>query len=479
MANLRLAESTRSFRAAFAAWRDAAEAAPRLLASAVRRGLLPAGITTLATARREGLSDLHWKVLGDALVRFFRGSGPFLTKLGQLLATRNDLLPPTVCSRLESLYTEQPAMARSHLKRLLKKAYPEKSPFREFERNPIAVGSMGQVHRARLKNGKRVVVKILRPGVERSIRRDVNAAKAFVEIFFGSLARKKKSSQFAIRKALEDLGRAFESEANLEREADALEEFRERFRRNPRIYVPICYRKWSSREILVLEELSGTPLSAIRERAHSDPEAARKVADLALKEILTQIFREGRFHADPHGGNLLVLDDGRLGLIDLGLTGELRDEGRRNITRAVRAFMARDPDASIRALLDFGVTPPEFDLEAFKRDVRNVVGQSGRSVITQVTGQERSSEENPKRLEQLVNELLAVGHRHQVYFPPSTTLLIKTLVTIEGVTRSIDPEINVARIALPIILRSLAPRWMRWRHWRRRGPRSAPTNSSR
>jgi ubiquinone biosynthesis protein len=417
-------------------------------------------------------------VLGDALVRFFRGSGPFLTKLGQLLATRTDLLPPTVCSRLEALYTEQPPMSRSQLKGVLNSCYPKKSPFREFETRPIAVGSIGQVHRARLRNGKRVVVKVLRPGVEKSIRRDVNAAKAFVEIFFRSLARGSKLTQLLIRKALEDLGRAFESEANREHEADALEEFRERFRRNPRICVPVCYRRWSSKEILVLEELSGEALSAIRKRAQSDPEAARKVADLALREILTQVFREGRFHADPHGGNLLVLHDGRLGLIDLGLTGELRDVDRRNITRAVRAFMARDADASIRALLEFGVPPPDFDLETFKRDVHRVLDQTGRKMIAQVTGQEQTSEQSSNRLEQLVNELLAVGHRHHIYFPPSTTLLIKTLVTIEGVTRSLDPEINVARIALPIILRSLAPGWLRWRHWRGARPTSSPGDSS-
>ena len=179
-------ETLGTIRAALRRWQDAAETVPRLVHSAVRRGILPVGIATVSTFRREGLSELHWKVLGDALVRFFQGSGPFLTLVGQILATLNDLLPETVCFRLETLYTDHPPMPRRKLKRLLKKAYAKGTPFKEFRTRPIAVGSIGQVHRARLKDGKQVVVKVLRPGVERAIRRDINAAHVFLNIFFGS-----------------------------------------------------------------------------------------------------------------------------------------------------------------------------------------------------------------------------------------------------------------------------------------------------
>ena len=447
-------------------WQDAATAAPRLAASALGRGILPAGLSAAATLRKEGRSELHWKVLGDALVRFLRHSGPLFTKLGQLLATRSDLLPETVCARLEALYAGQPPMPDAALQRILKKAYPRRRPFRKLDPHPIGVGSIGQVHRGRLRNGKRVIVKIVRPGVARAVRRDINAARVLTELFFRVFARGDRSTRALIAKTLEGLGRELEAEVDLENEAAALEEFGRRFARNPRVCVPVCYRKWSSREILVLEELTGEPLAAIRRRGSAEPERAKAAADLALREILSQIFEEGRFHADPHGGNLLILDDGRLGLIDLGLTGELSVQDRRRITRAARAFLARDSDASIRALLEFGSVPDHFDLEAFKAEIRALFRAHTGDLSSRATGR-AARDAGVFGLEEFVNALFRVTHRHEIHVPHATTLLIKTLVTIEGVARSLDPDINMMVAALPIILRSLTPKWLRWRPWRR------------
>ena len=437
---------------------------PRLAVTAARRGVLPAGLSTLATLRREGLSELHWKVLGDGLVRFLSDSGPLLTKLGQILATRGDILPPVVCQRLEALYSGQRPMARAQLRRALARAHPAGDPFERFESEPLAVGSIGQVHRARLKDGKRVVVKIVRPGIDAALRRDLNTAGVLMDLFFASVGRGRQNAKDSARRMLEDLAQGLEKETDLESEADAYEEFGERYAHHPKVRVPICYREWSSGDLLVLEELSGEPLSAIRARARSDPEAARRAADLALREILRQVFCDGRFHADPHGGNLLLLEDGRLGLIDLGLTGELRPGDRKLIARAVKALLARDRDALLRTLLDFGTTPADFEIAAFRADIEGVLGAHQNRVAPRAAGD--GGDPSPG-LEGLVDDLFGVTGRHGVHLPTSTTLLIKTLVTIEGVARSLDPEINVAGKALPILIQSLAPRWTRWRPWRR------------
>ena len=449
-------------------WIDFAEAAPRVGLAAVRRGLLPAGFSTLSVLRREGPRELHWKVMGDALVRFLQGCGPLFTKLGQVLATRDDLLPAALCRRLEALYSAQPPMRRSRVRRSLRRAYPRESPFSEFDLDPIAVGSVGQVHRARLEDGTAVVVKLLRPGIKRAVRRDVNAARVLLSVLFRSVLRTRESTRVYVEQALEDLGRAFETELNLLNEANALEEFRRRFKRNPRVYVPICFPEWSSREILVLEELSGKPLVDLRGHNRSTSKKARKAAELALREILTQIFDEGRFHADPHGGNLLLLDDGRLGLIDLGLTGELSESDRRSISRAVKAILARDANAAYRALLAFGSPPPDLDFEALKKDLGQVFQQHRSKAASRLTGETGTHKADSYRLEELVHDLFKVAHRHRIYLPPSTTLLIKALVTIEGVARSLDPKINIVVTALPILLKSMSPSWLRWSYWTRR-----------
>jgi len=444
---------------------DTAAAAPNLALNTVRYGVLPAGANLVGTAFREGVSQLHWKTLGDALVRVAQNSGPVLTKMGQVLATRSDVLPETVCERLQVLYTRQPPMTGAQLTRLLGSEFPEGMPFRSFDLQPVGVGSIGQVHRAQLLNGQAVVVKLLRPGVERRMNRDLNALEFLTDLALRIPGRARRSARSAAARALRDLGTALRTEVDLRREADAIEEFGRRFATNSRIRIPVVYRQWSSRQVLVMEELQGEPLSAIRARAKSDPEVARKVASLTIKEILTQVFDEGRFHADPHAGNLLLLPDGRLGLIDLGLVGETEPQDRKRIATAVRAFMSGDPDLLSRALLDFGTLPDGFDFQAFRNDVLAVVRDNKSAVLGRVTGTANGSATAPdaNHLETFVNDLFRVAYAHEIRVPRSTTLLIKTVVTVEGVARSLDPNINIVATALPIVLRSLTPRWLRWK----------------
>jgi ubiquinone biosynthesis protein len=444
---------------------DAVTALPRLTFAAVRHGVLPAPASAASVLLSEGPWGLPWKVIGDGLVRFAQRSGPLATKLGQVLATRGDILPEAVCVRLEALYARQPAMSRRQLDAALRAAFPRGLPFETFQRQPIGVGSIAQVHRAVLAGGRRVIVKLVRPGLEQHIERDLNAIELLLQPLLRLPGFLSRAARLAISRALTDLGAALRAEVDLRREAEALDDFGRRLRRNPRVCVPRVYREWCSERALVMEELEGEPLSAYRARAETNPEAARRVADLALTEILTQVFEDGRFHADPHAGNLLVLPDGRLGLIDLGLTGETGPQDRRHIAKAVRAFVSGDADALTRALLDFGVPPPELSHAGFHADILAVVRRHEAQVVAHVTGRNGGASA-ANGLETFVNDLFRVAYRHGLYVPPSTTLLVKAIVTIEGVARSLNPHLNVVSAALPIVVRSMRPRWLRWRFWR-------------
>jgi ubiquinone biosynthesis protein len=457
-----VAEASTAGAAAPRRWQPAARALPRIALGAVCHGVLPAGLSTARTLWREGWAQLHWKVLGDALVRFLRHSGPVFTKFGQILATRTDLLPAALCARLESLYSEQPPMRPSELALALRRAYGRRRPFRRFDAKPIAVGSVAQVHRARLASGEAAIVKILRPGVEQRIERDLELARSLLDLWLGLSRRASPKLRALLSRSLEDLGRAYVREVDLGQEAEALRDFARRFEKHPNVRVPRCFEALSSKRVLVMEELAGEPLAAYRRRAQREPEAARRIASLALGEILRQIFQDGRFHADPHAGNLLVLEDGRLGIVDLGLTGELLREDRLRIARAVKAFLARDAEGLIRTLLGFGTLPAGFDQEKFEEDVRRVVGSRGPGVAARLRGRKgHDVAEDSNSLEEFVTELFALAHHHGVTVSPSTTLLIKALVTIEGVARSLHPELDVAATAVPVVLRSLAPRWLR------------------
>src|SRR5262245_44412034 len=160
---------------------DALTTAPRLAFTAVRYGVLPTPASTALVMLREGPWALPWKAIGDALVRFAQHAGPLATKVGQVLATRSDILPEAVCARLEALYSRQPPMSSRQLDAALRAAFPRGLPFASFERQPIGVGSIGQVHRAALTSGGRVIVKLVRPGLARQIDRDLNGVELILD----------------------------------------------------------------------------------------------------------------------------------------------------------------------------------------------------------------------------------------------------------------------------------------------------------
>jgi ubiquinone biosynthesis protein len=446
-------------------WSQTGRAVSKIAGAVVWRGAVPAGVNGLRVLRREGRSELHWKVLGDALARSLQGGGPLLSKLGQVLAGRTDVFPETLCRRLEVLCSGQEAMSAEELERALAEAFPEGSPFEELSPEPIGVGSVGQAHRARLaEGGQQVVVKLLRPGVEEQLRRDLTAARTLLPLLTRLKRRDRERARRALERALEELSRGLLAEVDLSAEAEALTAFHERLGRRSRVYVPKCYRELSSKRVLVMEALEGEPLSVCRERLADDPRAAKRLASEALREVLRQVFEDGHFHADPHAGNLLVLEDGRLGLVDLGLTGEFGPEARRAVSVALRAFLARDPRKVIQALLTLGTAPDDLDLEGFEADVLTCV----RGNAPEKAADGAQDEGEAPGPEKLVNELLAIARRHEIEIPGSTTLLIKSLVTIEGVARSLDPELDLARTALPVILKSMRPRWLdRLAFWRR------------
>lgn len=445
-------------------------ALPRLWLSFQLNGTLRAPVDAARLLANEGSAALGAKLLGDALVRTFRDSGPVLIKVGQMLAGRPDLLPPELCLRLEALYAKQPSMPARALRALRTRAWPQGNPLASLEERAFACGSIGQVHRGVAPDGSKVVVKFRRPGVAAAIDRDIAAARSVLNLARRAGLLPSDALAFSLERALEDLRSAFESELDFRAEARNISEFRERFKANPRVAVPRCYEEWSGEEVLVMEELEGEPLSAFRARAARDPAAAKRAASLALTEILKQIFADGRFHADPHAGNLLILPDGRLGLIDLGLTGELSNADRDNIGRAIRAFLARDAEAVFDALLSFGTVPELFDKRAFQAEIRAIVGKHKRSVLGQVglSAAARASlkEEAPQEsgtggLDAFVGELFQAAHRHQILIPRSATLLVKSLVTIEGVAKSLDPQLNLAAAAGPVVAKALAGRWLK------------------
>jgi ubiquinone biosynthesis protein len=385
--------------------------------------------------------------LGELLAALFESAGPVFVKVGQVLATREDLLPPILCTRLQQLYNQQRPVPFSAVEHTLRRAYPS-WPFASIDSAPLGVGTVGQVHRAILNTGQPVVVKILKPGVQAAVEQDLNLFQNILQLLPDSLRQQLRM----VERAITDLRAHFEQELDLEREALNLIAFKERCRKNPAIHIPYCYQEHCRPGILVMECVEGTPLGALDSTPGSDE--AKAIARTILLELLTQVFDHGHFHGDPHAGNLIRMADGRIAFIDLGLTGTMTPTMRQNLTEAVKAIISHNPDRAMDALLQFAVVPDDFDRSQFRSRVAEVYREHRASPHAGTSG-----------LESLVTALFSQAYKSGLYLPPSTMVFIKAMVTIEGVARKLDPHVDVKSVASWVVLKSSARSL--WRKWTR------------
>ncbi len=408
---------------------------------------------SLSTINIKKIHNYPENLLGELATLSLFNAGPLFVKLGQIMAMRSDLLPKKLGEKLEKLCYDCPPIPKKEVKRILKAEY-KKLPFKKFKYKPLAVGSIGQVHRAIL-NGESVVVKIRRPNIEQAINEDIELIELLIYPY-SFLPLKVRTTISALKLSVNELGTSIKSEIDFLNEGEALVSFRKKLKRHKQIDVPKYYPECSSEKVLVMEELKGVPLA----KYHGDSpnqEELKQYGRIVFKEILTQIFHRKQFHADPHGGNFIVLEDGRLGLIDLGLTGEFTKRDRKIMVKALKAFIAKDGDKIIKALLEFGVTPEDFDFESFKKEIIKLVSEAKSKVVAGLKGE---SKENS--LEDFINSLFQVAYQHNVFVPSQTLLLIKTLVTIEGLAKKLDPKLNSAKIAATVVLESKLKNLFPW-----------------
>ncbi|MCB0394496.1 MAG: AarF/ABC1/UbiB kinase family protein, partial [Bdellovibrionales bacterium] len=325
---------------------------------------------------------------------------------------------------------------------------------RHLQKKPLGVGSIGQVHRAKTIDGDRVVLKILRPNTREKLKADFE----FMEWILARVKslRLNSESLFFVEKILFDLKNSMEKEANLLLEKNSILRFQKKYNRSQRFYVPKVYDELCTSQVLVMEEIKGESLAQLRKSRLIGKKRKREIAEQVLKEVMTQILVDGDFHADPHAGNSYLMEDGRVAFIDLGLTGQFTGEDRKKLSKAIQALLDRNPEKVFDALLGFGEVSNDFDREKFKKEVSEIVKANRKGVQDYASGGEGVS------LESFVDELFQAAFRNGVYVPSDTTLLIKTLITVEGVARSLHPQLNLVKSTVPVVMTAIMPKWLRW-----------------
>ena len=375
--------------------------------------------------------------------------GPIFVKFGQVLSTRRDLVPLDIADELARLQDRVPPFSSDDAVREIERSLGRSIDelFNSFEKQPVASASIAQVHLATLKDGREVAVKVLRPGVEAAIARDVallETAAWLVERLWADGRRLKP------RQVVAEFARHLDDELDLMREAANASQLRRNFAGSPLLLVPEVHWELCGRRVMVMERMKGVPISqkkVLLESGIDVPALARHGVEI----FFTQVFRDGFFHADMHPGNILVqvVEDaagakrGRYVALDFGIMGTMTDADKQYLARNFLAFFNRDYKRVAQAHLDAGWVPPGTRVDEFEVAIRAVCEPVFARPLKEIY------------FGRLLLRLFQTARRFNMEVQPQLVLLQKTLLNIEGLGRELDPDLDLWATAKPYL-----ERWM-------------------
>jgi ubiquinone biosynthesis protein len=372
--------------------------------------------------------------------------GPTFIKLGQILSTRPDLVGVEVAAELSKLQADAPADTFEQVRQTIEAEMGQalEEIFAEFEAAPLASASIGQVHRARLVSGERVVVKVQHAGIEHKIRKDLDILAALAEL--AELIPEFKN--YRPRETTAEFQRTLLRELDFGREERNMQEFAANFADDPRVHIPQTFAEQTTGRVLTMEELAGIKLSQPERllAAGADlTEMSRRGAELYME----MIFTHGFYHADPHPGNILILDGGVIGLLDYGMVGRIDESLREDIEEMLVAIVDQDPVHLTSIITRIGKVPAGLDTSALSVDVADYVSQYANRRLDEF------------RLGAALNDMTELVRRYHIMLPARVALLIKVFVMLEGTSQLLSPRFNLIQVIAPyqkkMIWRRLSP----------------------
>jgi len=391
--------------------------------------------------------EKHRLSFGARLRQVMEELGPAFIKLGQMLSTRGDLLPQEVIRELAKLQDRVPPFPFLEAKEIMQDelgASWEKD-FRWVEPEPLAAASIGQVHRAELADGRQAVIKVRRPGVEQSIKVDLEIVVDLARLAENRLP---KARFYHLVELMEEFARTIKLELDYTQEGRNSDRLRKNLARANLVRIPETFWQYTTARVLTMEYLAGIKLNNLNELDHHRIDRCR-VAKKLIEVFLQQILLDGFFHADPHPGNLAVLPDQTLVLLDFGVVGRLSEEQKIHFGTLVLGITSRSSSQVIRALARMGILSADMDTRALRRDVDLLSERYYDLPLGQI------------RLGEVFVELLDLAFIHQLRIPSELALIVKSLVTVEGIIRELHPQLSMVEIAQPmagkLMGRRLAP----------------------
>jgi ubiquinone biosynthesis protein len=409
---------------------------------------------------------------GERLRLALQSLGPIFVKFGQVLSTRPDLVPPDLCAELAKLQDRVPPFPAAAVEAVLRQAYgtDPREVFSDLSYAPVAAASVAQVHRARLANrtgvaselaGRDVAIKIIRPGIEAVIDKDI----ALLETLAGLVERwLPEGRRLRPREVVREFATTTRDELDLIREGANASQLRRNFLAGDLLYVPEVYWDFCHRNVMVMEWIDAIPVNDL-EQLHAHQIDLERLGREGVEIFFTQVFRDAFFHADMHPGNISVLRSGRYTGVDFGIMGTLNERDKQYLAANFMAFFKRDYRRVAEAHIDAGWVPASTRVDEFEGAIRSVCEPIFGKPLKEIY------------FGRVLLRLFEVSRRFQMEIQPQLVLLQKTLLQIEGLGRQLNPDLDLVPIAEPILrkwmerevgvealgrtLREEAPHWAR------------------
>ncbi|HHI79311.1 MAG TPA: ubiquinone biosynthesis protein UbiB [Planctomycetes bacterium] len=409
-----------------------------------RLGLIKALEKAGKMLKKESLADIAKMSAPERVCRAFEELGPTFVKLGQVLSSRVELLPPEWIQAFEKLQDQVEPLPFEALEETLREELGRapSEVFSTIDKNPLAAGSIAQVHAATLQDGSEVVLKIRRPGIKKTIEADLRLLRHLAQLTYEEIPELRP---FHPKEVLRQFERSLRSELDLGREAENALRIRKGLGGMRGILIPEFHMEWSGPCLNVQERIHGIPGRQV-EKAREAGLDLPKMARIGARAVLKMILEIGLFHADPHGGNVFYLQGNRIALIDFGMVGRLSEARRREIVDFLFGLVSSDSPLVAETLVDWA------DEEAVEPE----------KLIPDIEGFLDTWKGRPLKdlhFAEMLGDLLQILRDHNLSLPPDLSMFFKVLLTLEGLGRSMNPEFQIIPVARPFLERAMQKRF--------------------
>jgi len=391
--------------------------------------------------------------LSERLRIAFEELGPTFIKLGQLLASRPDIIGSENVKEFKKLQDKVPPFGIDDVNKTIEKELGLNIDkiFKSFNPIPIGSASIAQVHEAVLLNGKKVIVKVRRPGIKEQILTDIRILNALARLMEKHIPESRILDPVGI---VNEFSSSILRELDFRREARNAIIFRENFKENEKIYIPLIYKEYTKERILVMEKVEGVrvdDVESLKQRGLNIKKIFKTVIDI----YFIQIFEHGFFHGDPHPGNILVKEDGRIVMVDFGIVGKIDEEFQESYANIALAIIKQDFDLLINNYLKLGIIPDNdnIDINKLKRELKED--------IEEILYPLYSSSFVEIKISEFIESIMKVSLKHKLRFLPELLLIDKVLIMLDGLARELSPQTSIIEMLKPyaedIIARRLSP----------------------